>query len=165
MFLCGLSLRALYISIGTNMYACVGLWLNGGSFKKVKNCDCSVLFSSFCTSICWASTVTVSINTFLIRHGWSEVRPIHLHPFICLCCDGNKYVGGINTCIFLNLASEQFVPTGNVFTGEESNFQRPDWILQLCGGESLCFYLRIKKNTECVFTVLQSLRTHFLCFS
>lgn len=79
------------------------------------------------------------INTFLIRHGWSEVRPVHLHPFICLCSNGNKCVGGINTSIFLKLAGEQFVPNSNVFTGKKSNFQGPDWILQLCGGESHAF--------------------------
>lgn len=108
-----------------------------------------VLFSPICTSFCWTLTVTLSINTFPIRRGWSEVRPIHLHPFICLCSNGNKCVGGINRCIFLKLTSEQFVPNGNVFTGKESHFQRVHWILQLCGGEAHAFILELNKHSVC----------------
>lgn len=117
--------------------------------------DCLVLFSPICTSFCWAFTVTVSINTFLIRHGVTEVRPIHLHPFICLCSNGNKCVSGINTCIFLKLASEQFVPNGNVFTGKKSSYQRPDWILQLCEGESRAFIREQNKHWMCVHSFIE----------
>lgn len=45
-----------------------------------------------CESFCWAFTVTRTINTFLIRHGRSELSPTHFHPFICLCSNGNKCV-------------------------------------------------------------------------
>lgn len=69
-------------------------WLREAAWKKE-----NFLVSPICTSFCWTFTVSMSINTFL-----------HPHPFICLCSNGNKCVGGINQYIFLKLTNEQFVP-------------------------------------------------------
>ena len=89
-------------SISIERQACVWLKLEG--FNKVKVLS---VIHPVCTSFCLASTVTVSINTFLIT--WVDWRKTNLHPFICRCCDGNKCVSGINMCIFIKPVNSLFL--------------------------------------------------------
>lgn len=118
------------------------LWKKGGSINKVTTTQ---FFSSrVWTSFCWAATVNVCINTFLIRHVQSDARPIHLHPCVCLGCDGNKCVGGINTRICLKLAGEQFVPNGNVFAGKKKQLSQSGLNTPVMWRGVACFYLRIE---------------------
>lgn len=110
--------------------ACIEFWLQDGGNKEAK------IMSRFCFSPLFAppSVEDVPLLWVLILsssgRGWSEVRPIHLHPHLFAHVQMEISAGGgINMYIFLKVTAERFVPNGDVFTGENRNFQRTDWIL------------------------------------
>lgn len=98
--------------------------------------------------------LTVSINTFLVRHGWSDVRPIHLHPFICLYAAMEISVLVESTHAFSSNwpVNSLFLMVTSSQARKATSRDQVEYPSYVEGSLLLLFENRI--NTECVFLVL-----------